>query len=80
MLLYLAGFFVVFALLFALPDLVGAYRELPPGGELTPEQMEHGEQVAREALRGRIPVAAAAAVVVTGLAAYKRLLPGLAED
>lgn len=77
MLLYLFFFFFLFALIFQLPDLVAAARELPPGGELTPEEREYAREVGRNALRGRIPLALGAAVVVTGLAIWRRVLPGL---
>jgi hypothetical protein len=77
MLLYLAAFFAFFAFVFALPDLIAAARELPAGGELTPEERDVAREVGRNALRGRIPLALGAAVVVTGLAIWRRALPGL---
>ncbi|MCP5071348.1 MAG: hypothetical protein GY946_32710, partial [bacterium] len=45
-LLYLVGFFILFALLFALPDLIEGFQQLPPGPEeLTPEELERGTQI-----------------------------------
>jgi hypothetical protein len=79
MLVYLLGFFLLFGLLFALPDLIAAARELPPGGELTPEELEQARDVARSSLRGRIPVVFACAFLATALGAWRRLLPGLRE-
>ena len=80
MMLYLMGFFVLFALIFALPDLVAGARELPPGGEeLTPEELEKASEIARNALRGRIPLAIGAAVVATGLAVWAKVLPGFRD-
>jgi len=77
MLLYLFLFFAFFAFVFALPDLVSAARELPAGGELTPEERDVAREVGRNALRGRIPLALGTAAVVTGLAIWRRALPGL---
>lgn len=78
LLLYLALFFVGFALLLALPDLLEAYRSLPPGeGPLTPEELEVARRAAHEALRGRLGFALLAAVATTGLGAWRGVLPGL---
>ncbi len=80
MLLYLFGFFMLFALLFALPDLLAGVQELPPGGdELTPEELDRAREIARGALRGRVPLALGAAVVATGLGIWTRALPGLRD-
>ena len=79
LMLYLVACFVFFALIFALPDLLAGARELPPGGELTPEELEGAREIARNALRGRIPLALGAAVVATGLAAWTRVLPGFRD-
>ncbi|MBW2244133.1 MAG: hypothetical protein JRH01_19290 [Deltaproteobacteria bacterium] len=78
-LLYLFGFFILFALLLALPDLFQAVQQLPPGPEeLTAEELELARQVARRALAGgRIFLAIGSAVVTLGLLAYLQVLPGL---
>ena len=80
MILYLAFCFLVFAMFFALPDLVAGARQLPPGGpELTPAELEQARDIARNALAGRIPIAAVVAVLATGLGAWSGRLPGLRE-
>jgi hypothetical protein len=81
-LLYLAFFFFLFGMIFALPDLLQGARELGPGPEeLTPEEIAQARNTAREALRGgRLFLALALAVVATGLGSYARLLPGLRGD
>ncbi len=78
MLFYFALFVVLYGLLFALPDLLAAARELPPGpAELTPEERARAEEVARRALSGRVPWIVAAAVATLGLAVWRGALPGL---
>jgi hypothetical protein len=81
-LLYLAFFFLVFGMIFALPDLLEGARNLGPGPEeLTPEEIAQARNTAREALRGgRLFVALGLAVIATGLGSYARLLPGLRVD
>ena len=73
--------FFLFGLLLALPDLLEGARNLGPGPEeLTPEELDRARDTARDALRGgRLLLALALAVVVTGLGAYARVLPGLRE-
>jgi hypothetical protein len=78
MILYLALFFLGFALLLALPGLLEAFRTLPPSeGPLTPEELEVARRAAHEALRGRLGFAFLAAVAATGLGAWRGVLPGL---
>ena len=81
-LLYLAFFFVLFGMLFALPDLLEGARALGPGPEeLTPEELDRARETAREALRGgRLMIALGLAVIATGLGSYARVLPGLRGD
>jgi hypothetical protein len=80
-LVYVACFFVLFGLIFALPDLLQGARDLGPGPqELTSEELDQARDIARNALRGgRLLVALALAVIATGLGAYARVLPGLKE-
>jgi hypothetical protein len=81
-LLYLAFFFLLFGMLFALPDLLEGARNLEPGPEeLTPEDLARARDTAREALAGgRLLVALALATIATGLGGYARVLPGLRGD
>ena len=81
-LVYLAFFFFLFGMIFALPDLLEATRDLGPGPEeLTPEELARARETARDALHGgRLMVALALAVIATGLGAYARVLPGLRGD
>jgi len=81
-LLYLAFFFLLFGMVFALPDLLEGARNLGPGPEeLSPEELARARDTAREALRGgRLLVALALAVIATGLGSYARILPGLRGD
>lgn len=77
-LLYFFGFFVFFALLLALPDLVEGARELPPGtGPITEEERARAARIASEAVRGRLTYALAAAAVALGLGSWLGVLPGL---
>ena len=81
LLLYFFGLFLAFALLLALPALLDALRSLPPGdGPLTPEERSLAADAARSALRGRIPIAVVAAVVVLGLGVWTRALPGFRQQ
>ena len=81
-LLYLAFFFLLFGMVFALPDLLEGARNLGPGPEeLSPEELARARDTAREALQGgRLLVALALAVIATGLGSYARILPGLRGD
>jgi len=79
-LLYVFGLVVAWGLAFALPDLLAAARELPPGpAELTPQELAHAREIAREALAGRVHYAVAAALVTFGLLVWRGWLPGLRE-
>ncbi len=78
--LYVALFFFAILFAFALPEMLDALRTPPPA---SPEERELAQQAlaerVQEALRGRVPIALAAAVVLTGLGAYTGRLPGLGE-
>ena len=80
--LYLAFFFLVFGMTFALPDLLEGARNLGPGPEeLSPEELDEARDIAREALRGgRLLLALGLAAIATGLGSYARVLPGLRGD
>ena len=71
--LYLAGFFLLYAMLLILPDLLDVLESMPPG----PEQEEAATRVAREAVRPHLLPALAMALATAGLGAYYRVLPGL---
>jgi hypothetical protein len=71
--LYLVGFFVLYALLLILPDLLDVLAQVPPG----PEQEAIAREVAREAAAPRLLPAFALALVTAALGAYYRVLPGL---
>jgi hypothetical protein len=75
-LVYFFGFFVFFALLLALPDLLEALRTLPPAASIE-EERAAGARVARAALAGKLVWALVAAIVALGIGAYARVLPGL---
>jgi len=78
LLLYFFGLFLVFALLLALPALLDALRALPAGeGPLTTEERALAADAAREALRGRVPYAVIAALLVLAVGVWTRSLPGL---
>jgi hypothetical protein len=78
LLVYFFGFFLLFGMLLALPDLIGAARSLPAGsGPLSEEERALAARVAREAVRGRLGYALAAALVAIGIGSWTRALPGL---
>jgi hypothetical protein len=79
LLFYVAVLFLFYAMLFALPGLLTAFEELPPGsGPLTPAELDRAKQVSRDALTGgRVLISLAAAVVTTGLALWRNALPGM---
>ncbi len=78
-LLYLVGFFILFALLLAIPQLVQGLSELGPGPEqLSDAELERAQEIARRALGGgRLLAALAASVIAVGLGSFRGLLPGL---
>lgn len=72
-LLYLFGFFLLYCLLFIAPELYEVLRNVPTG----PEQEQAAQEVARRAVRPRLPFALAAALVTTVAAARAGWLPGM---
>ena len=79
LLFYVAGLFLLYALLFALPDLLAGLRELPPGtGPLPPEELERAKQIAQRALGGgRVLISLLAALATAGLGIWRNALPGV---
>jgi hypothetical protein len=78
LLFWFALFFLAFALLALLPDLVAAFRALPPGeGQLTPEELARAKDVARRGIEGRLGWVFGLAALVTGLLAWSGRLPGV---
>ena len=78
-LLYVAGFFLLYAMLFALPDLIAGARALGPGPEeLTPEEMARAHEIARQALAGgKVLIALVASLATVGLGIWRDVLPGV---
>lgn len=73
---YFFAFFVFFALLLAVPDLLEGLRSLPPAATIE-EERAAGAAIARRAVAGRLVWAFVAAAVTMGTAGYTRVLPGL---
>jgi len=78
-LLYVAAFFLLYALLLALPDLIAGARELGPGPEeLTPEEMARAQEVGRQAMAGgKVLIALVASLATVGLGIWRDVLPGV---
>jgi hypothetical protein len=78
-LLWFAGFFLLFALLAILPQMLAAARELPEGpARLTPEELELARETGRRAaLRGKLLLAFALSLATTAGLAFLGRLPGL---
>jgi hypothetical protein len=75
-LFYIAGFFLLYALLFVAPDLAPLLGA--EGQALPPDQLqERARQVAQQAMRGKVILALAASIATVGLAAWRRVLPGM---
>lgn len=76
LILYFFGFFILFALLLVLPEMLHALRTIPPAATIE-EDRAIAAEVARHAASGRLPWAFGATVIACGLGAYTRTLPGL---
>jgi hypothetical protein len=75
MLVYLAALFVLYGLLFAAADLAPIASE---AGRLPPDELHaRAREAAQHAMRGKAPIALAAALLTLGLAAWRKILPGL---
>jgi heme A synthase len=76
MLLYVAAFFLLYALLFVAPDLAPLLGA--EGQALPPEELQaRAQQVSQHAMRGKVPIALGASLVTVGLGAWRRVLPGM---
>jgi hypothetical protein len=71
--LYFFVFLVTWGLLLAGPEMLEAWGELPPNAD----PAEAGREAVRDALRGRMPTAALAAVISMGALIWLDVLPGL---
>lgn len=78
-LFYVAGFFLLYAMLFALPDLLAGARALGPGPEeLTPDEMARAREIGRQAMGGgKVLIALVASVATVGIGVWRNALPGL---
>jgi len=72
-LVYLAAFFVLYAMLLVLPELLDVLGNMPPG----PAQEEAAREATRDALRGRLLWVFLLALVTSAVGAHYRVLPGL---
>ena len=76
MLLYLGGFFLLYALLLVAPDLAPLLGA--EGRGLAPEALqERARQLAQQAMQGKVLIALVAAVATVGLGAWRKALPGM---
>jgi hypothetical protein len=78
-LFYVAGFFLLYAMLFALPDLLAGARALGPGPEeLTPDEMARAREIARRAMGGgKLLIALVASLATVGFGVWRGALPGV---
>jgi hypothetical protein len=78
-LFYVAGFFLLYAMLFALPDLVAGARALGPGPEeLTPDELARAREIARQAMGGgKLLIALVASLATVGFGIWRDVLPGV---
>ena len=76
LMLYCFAFFVFFAVLLALPDLLEGMRTIPPAASLE-EERAVGAEIARRAVQGKLFYALVASAVATGIGSYARILPGI---
>ena len=75
-LLYLGGFFFLFALLGVAAPLWELWQSLPPGSEESEEALAQARELARATARPRLWIALAAALVTTAVGSYSGVLPG----
>jgi len=70
--LYIFGFFFLYAFALVTPALLEVLRSMPPG----PEQQAAAEQAAHEAASGRMGLAFALSLATVVLGVWSRKLPG----
>ncbi len=70
--LYIFGFFFLYAFALVTPALLEVLRSMPPG----PEQQAAAEQAAYEAASGRMGLAFALSLATVVLGVWSRKLPG----
>jgi hypothetical protein len=70
---YFFALVVVWGLLLAVPGMLEAWRQLPPEAD----PAEAGRETVRNALCGRMPTAALAAVISMGALIWLDVLPGM---
>lgn len=75
-LLYLTGFFFLYALLIVAPPLWELWQSLPPGAAEDEQALAQARELARETVRPRLWIAVAAALLTTALGSYAGVLPG----
>jgi hypothetical protein len=73
--LYLVGFFFLYALLLVVPELTDVLAQTPPG----PEQEELARSASHKAIRPLLPLAAGMALLSTLAGAHFQVLPGLRD-
>ncbi len=71
---YLFGFFMLYALMLIAPTMIESYRALPPGA--SQEDLELASDIARRAARPRLWIAGVAALASVALGSYTGVLPG----
>lgn len=77
-LLYVAGFFLLYALLFVAADLAPLLGA--EGRALPPEELQaRAQQVSQQAMGGKVPIALVASLATVGLGVWRRLLPGMRQ-
>src|SRR5215475_5025004 len=76
MLFYVAAFFVLYALLFVAPDLIPLLG--PEGQALAPDELQaRAQQVAHEAMQGKVFTALVASLATVGIGVWRDVLPGV---
>jgi len=74
---YFALFFALYAALLVLPALLGVVRPIPEDPAAEEALRQEAFEAAREASRGRLPLAVLASLVTVGGLAWARVLPGM---
>ena len=75
MLLYLAGFFLLYALLLVAPNLAPLVSE---AGNAPPDELQaRAHEAAQHAMRGKALLALLGALATVGFGTWRRILPGM---